>query len=376
MVYVIYSFLRLMWSSGWYCSSSWVLYDNCFITPGSAVVYGFIWVVFDTITSGFIQNHKILIPLILELMLRSEQNSNTIARMVISDSFDHQESFPADNVLMRFGLEVKNEIHNDSTNLAHLVPRNATILSIWFFVAEFIKDVVIKKAELQSMVLFSSVKLVQLIPFVMNYNRTKAVSVNDGTYISFMFFMAIGIVLTLGISPPSRVVRDNGSRCTNIKYSKVTTEVIEILKLFLNWKMLLLVPASLASNFFYSYQFIYVNGLLFNLRTSGKIYGVVNTSTGASILTTDAVYKLNSLLFLHLAAGNISFHTSVSLCIVKYCSCFVYLAPSPASTAYVLCILRHHLLLILPKPQLFLIVQGRIFQFGVVQCIKPRFTIC
>lgn len=30
---------------------------------------------------------------------------------------------------------VKNEIHNDSTNLAHLVPRNATILSIWFFVA-------------------------------------------------------------------------------------------------------------------------------------------------------------------------------------------------------------------------------------------------
>ncbi|KAI3918468.1 hypothetical protein MKX01_041788 [Papaver californicum] len=108
-----------------------------------------------------------------------------------------------------------------------------------------------------------------LIPFVMNYNRTEAVSVNDGTYIGFMFFMAIGTVLTLGILPPSRVVRDDGSRCTNIKYSKVSTEVIEILKLFLNWKMLLLVPASLASNFFYSYQLNNVNGLLFNLRTSG-----------------------------------------------------------------------------------------------------------
>ncbi|RZC73882.1 hypothetical protein C5167_049363 [Papaver somniferum] len=108
-----------------------------------------------------------------------------------------------------------------------------------------------------------------LIPFVMNYDRTEAVSVNDGTYIGFMFFMAIGTVLTLGILPPSRVVRDDGSRCTNIKYSKVTTELIEILKLFLNWKMLLLVPASLASNLFYSYQFNNVNGLLFNLRTSG-----------------------------------------------------------------------------------------------------------
>lgn len=108
-----------------------------------------------------------------------------------------------------------------------------------------------------------------LIPFILNYNRSEAVSVNDGTYIGFMVFMSIGTILSLSILHPSRVIRDDGSRCTNIKYSRVGIEVREILKLFLDWRMLLMVPASWASNFFYSYQFTNVNGVLFNLRTRG-----------------------------------------------------------------------------------------------------------
>ncbi|CAH9136869.1 unnamed protein product [Cuscuta epithymum] len=108
-----------------------------------------------------------------------------------------------------------------------------------------------------------------LIPFILNYNRTDAVSVNDGTYIGFMIFMSIGAFLSLAILHPSRVVRGDGTTCTNIKYSSVGVEFREISKLFLNWRMLLLVPASLASNFFYSYQFTNVNGALFNLRTRG-----------------------------------------------------------------------------------------------------------
>lgn len=108
-----------------------------------------------------------------------------------------------------------------------------------------------------------------LIPFISNYHRANAVSVNDGTYIGFMVFMSIGTFISLGILHPSRVVRDDGTKCTNIKYSSVAVELVEILKLFLNWKMLLMVPASWASNFFYSYQFTNVNGVLFNLRTRG-----------------------------------------------------------------------------------------------------------
>ncbi|KAL3714821.1 hypothetical protein ACJRO7_006684 [Eucalyptus globulus] len=107
------------------------------------------------------------------------------------------------------------------------------------------------------------------IPCILNYNRTEAVSVTDATYIGFMCFMTVGALLSLAILPPSKVIRNDGTSCTNIKYSSVSTEATEILKLFLNWKMLLIVPAAWVSNFFYSYQFTNVNGALFNLRTRG-----------------------------------------------------------------------------------------------------------
>lgn len=108
-----------------------------------------------------------------------------------------------------------------------------------------------------------------LIPFILNYNRSEASSVNDATYIGFMCFMTFGSILSLAILPPRKVVRDDGTHCSNIRYSKVSTESIKVLKLFGNWKMLLIVPAAWASNFFYSYQFNQVNGALFNLRTRG-----------------------------------------------------------------------------------------------------------
>ncbi|KAK1262648.1 UNC93-like protein 1 [Acorus gramineus] len=108
-----------------------------------------------------------------------------------------------------------------------------------------------------------------LIPFFTNYHRVDAKSVSDGTYIGFMCFMFVGSVLALAVLPPGKVVRDDGSRPSNVKYSSVRVEGLEILKLFLNWKMLLLLPAAWSSNFFYTYQFNNVNGLLFNLRTSG-----------------------------------------------------------------------------------------------------------
>ncbi|XP_008784633.1 UNC93-like protein 1 [Phoenix dactylifera] len=108
-----------------------------------------------------------------------------------------------------------------------------------------------------------------LIPFLLNYHREEAGSVNDGTYIAFMCFMAAGAALSLAILPPARVVRDDGTRATAMTYSNVRTEAVEILKLFANWKMLLIVPAAWGSNFFYTYQFNNVNGLIFTLRTKG-----------------------------------------------------------------------------------------------------------
>nr|CAB3480646.1 unnamed protein product [Digitaria exilis] len=109
-----------------------------------------------------------------------------------------------------------------------------------------------------------------LFPFSFNYHRgSNATSVNDGTYIAFMAFMLLGAALTLLILPPNKIIRDDGSMATNFTFSSVTKEGKEILKLFINWKMLLLLPAAWTSNFFYTYQFNNVNGVLFTLRTQG-----------------------------------------------------------------------------------------------------------
>ncbi|KAG4954929.1 hypothetical protein JHK87_040523 [Glycine soja] len=93
-----------------------------------------------------------------------------------------------------------------------------------------------------------------LIPFILNYHRSEAASVNDGTYIGFMCFMLLGTLLSLAILPACKVLRDDGSRCTNMLYSNVSTECVEVLKLFSNWKVLLMVPAAWSSNFFYPYH--------------------------------------------------------------------------------------------------------------------------
>ncbi|CAL1404008.1 unnamed protein product [Linum trigynum] len=109
-----------------------------------------------------------------------------------------------------------------------------------------------------------------LIPFALNFHQGDGGgSVTDGTYIGFMCFMVAGALLSLAILPPSKVIRDDGSQCTQLTYSKPSTEAIEILKLFGNWKMLLIAPAAWASNFFYTYQFNNVNAARFNVRTRG-----------------------------------------------------------------------------------------------------------
>lgn len=108
-----------------------------------------------------------------------------------------------------------------------------------------------------------------LLPFSFNYNRGDAGSVNDATYAAFIAFMLVGSALTFLMLPPSKIVRDDGTRATRVTYSSVSTEGWEILKLFTNWKMLLILPAAWASNFFYTYQFNNVNGRLFTLRTKG-----------------------------------------------------------------------------------------------------------
>ncbi|KAJ7568612.1 hypothetical protein O6H91_01G040200 [Diphasiastrum complanatum] len=106
------------------------------------------------------------------------------------------------------------------------------------------------------------------IPFSLNYND-KAGSVNSGTYIAFMGIMFMGALISLTLSSPDNVIRDDGNKVSTVHYSNVFLEGCEILKLFRNKKLLLLAPAFIASNFYYTYEFNNINGMLFNVRTRG-----------------------------------------------------------------------------------------------------------
>ncbi|KAI5063404.1 hypothetical protein GOP47_0021951 [Adiantum capillus-veneris] len=104
------------------------------------------------------------------------------------------------------------------------------------------------------------------IPFALNYHSSSGF-VNDQTYVAFMCIMALGTLLTLALAKPESVIRDDGTYVASVQYPNVYSEIIHVLMLFLDWRMLLLAPACFASNFFYSYQFNNVNAQLFNVRT-------------------------------------------------------------------------------------------------------------
>ena len=121
-----------------------------------------------------------------------------------------------------------------------------------------------------------------LLPFSFNYHRSNkqpASVVNNSTYIAFIAFMLVGAGLTVLVLPPAKIVRDDGTKATTTTSrvvvvpfsSPAAAEGAEILKLFTNWKMLLvLLPAWASSStgtlFFYTDQF---NGGVFTLRTKG-----------------------------------------------------------------------------------------------------------
>ncbi|KAJ2777709.1 hypothetical protein GGI15_004415 [Coemansia interrupta] len=111
-----------------------------------------------------------------------------------------------------------------------------------------------------------------IVPFAINYHVGKGSSAEplpDASYVAFVALQVAGALCALALSPPSRVIRSDGSHVMLMRYTDVQHECLETLRLFRNPWMLLLLPLSLASNFFYSYQYGPYNGALFTLRTRG-----------------------------------------------------------------------------------------------------------
>lgn len=95
--------------------------------------------------------------------------------------------------------------------------------------------------------------------------------VSNETYIAFMVIMGVGTSLTVLLLPPSQIQRRDGSQLiAKTQSTSVSAEVMAILKLFKDWKMLCLIPMFFSSNWFYTYQFNAVNGGgVFTTRTRG-----------------------------------------------------------------------------------------------------------
>jgi hypothetical protein len=83
-----------------------------------------------------------------------------------------------------------------------------------------------------------------------------------------MVIMAVGAFLAIALLPPGKVIRADGTPVSLHKFSNWKRESIEVLLLFKDWRMLVLIPLFAGSNWFYTYQqSCYNGGGYFNLRT-------------------------------------------------------------------------------------------------------------
>ncbi|ORY01245.1 MFS general substrate transporter [Basidiobolus meristosporus CBS 931.73] len=105
------------------------------------------------------------------------------------------------------------------------------------------------------------------IPFGMNFN-SNAGAVSDGTYAAFLGIMIVGAAISWLLLPPSKVVRDDGSKVPVKKFdTNIMKEVIGTFKVFTHKQILLITPFLFCVTFYYSYEFGAINGVLFSVRS-------------------------------------------------------------------------------------------------------------
>ncbi|KAF9401960.1 hypothetical protein BGZ94_005036, partial [Podila epigama] len=86
------------------------------------------------------------------------------------------------------------------------------------------------------------------ITFGINKDVTVTKSLGDSTYIAFLVLMAIGTFIALTLAPPSTVTHSNGDKIKIQAFPTWSGEILAVLKLFLDWRMLVLIPMFLSSN--------------------------------------------------------------------------------------------------------------------------------
>ncbi|KAA8911966.1 hypothetical protein TRICI_003652 [Trichomonascus ciferrii] len=105
-----------------------------------------------------------------------------------------------------------------------------------------------------------------LIPLLQNMHHADTSGVNTDTYVGFLIVMLVGVVLSLTLCDAKQVRRKDGRSLEDFRQTDFKTELMGVLKLVTDKKIMMLLPAFFASNFFYSYQFG-INAFYFSLRT-------------------------------------------------------------------------------------------------------------
>lgn len=104
-----------------------------------------------------------------------------------------------------------------------------------------------------------------LIALCLNLENS-AGGVSTGTYTAFVVVMLCGVVFSLSLANPSSVVRADGTHVAIAESAHWTAELKGVLLVWKEWRMLALIPAFLASNWFYAYQFR-INSIYFDPST-------------------------------------------------------------------------------------------------------------
>jgi len=119
-------------------------------------------------------------------------------------------------------------------------------------------------------------------------------AVNPATYFTFCALMGAGAVFAcIFIIRPSRVIKADGTAVVfeeSMGTSNSREELKEIGKLFTNKHMLLLTPLIIQSNWFYTYEFGGINGLLFDAPTRGLNSSIYWAISGISSYVIGVYY--------------------------------------------------------------------------------------
>jgi len=105
-----------------------------------------------------------------------------------------------------------------------------------------------------------------VIPLGLQWNDPSAGGASTSAYIAYMVIMTFGALISVFLLPPEKVSHKDGTPVTRVKYSSPILELQFVARLFLDWRMLCLVPMFFTSNWFYTYQFT-MNSLNFTQRT-------------------------------------------------------------------------------------------------------------